>query len=583
MTIQLLNAVEEADLEPWGAKTWLSTSSPWRKKTRERLFEAIDRLIEFQEDVKAPNPQDPLVLSKLMAIVLRYDRGFIGQFSKRKPANPDWDRFCDLMAAALVQRWTGDRDLSAEDIEQTAAWDVDPDYLDSLGSLLQLAKEEGIRAGADLADEMPKGEWAEPLPDAPDLIAQTESALRSLLESHHDLAHPAAEGDIPLDAQSREIEKAALLDLRMEDLKAVAEERGIPLSKNKDRLVESIVDHGDLSREEIAKLVLEHYPDDAFERSMITHLVPLREYPDLSNAKERLDRLTGKYARIRVARWFVFQEAVTLTTQQLVVKGHLRGYRTKAVLDTDSYKVNATPQRTQVRVRLRSGSLWSEIDVRHVADVKDLRIVLSRGAEVVTAPGITPKLEPMQGHPAAWDAKSIWFLDFLSRALEDVTTEIFNFEMAHFERVDAAIEEAGKPQIDKVELRGQHIGAHRDSCSLITAGRRLLEIIIRVRFTPNANDDFFIPVQISLFADRATVATAPVRGVPSTVIGELHRSLVAKVRSALDHEVRYDDVSPIASKITERAGQASPAQEADLFAPHQDDAQKVAAGPATSS
>jgi hypothetical protein len=173
----------------------------------------------------------------------------------------------------------------------------------------------------------------------------------------------------------------------------------------------------------------------------------------------------------------------------------------------------------------------------------------------------------MEGHSAGWDSKSLWFLDFLSRALEDPNTEIFNFEMAHFERVGIPGDKPGKPQIDKVELRGQHVGSHRDSCSLITAGRRLLEVIVRLRFRPTGQEDFFVPVQISLFSDRATIATAPTRDVPSTVVGTLHRDLVKKVRNALEREVEYTDLKSLAEKIVERAEQASPAEEADLFAP----------------
>jgi hypothetical protein len=578
MAVQLLDATEEAELDPWGGKTWLSTASSWRRKTRDRLLEAIDRLVEFQEDVGAPNPLEPLVLSQLMTVVLRHDKAFIGQFEKRKPANPDWERLCFLMARALVQRWSADRDLSTDDILATSAWTVSPDYLDALGALLELAKDEGAKANLDVAEDMPSNEWASELPDDPEFIASTEAAIRAVLEQHEDLAHESADGEIPLAAQEREIEKAALLDLRYRDLKAVAEAHGVPVFKSKDRLAEAIVNHTDLTREQIAELVLQHYPADPFDRGMTTHLVPLNDPPDIGDATGKLERLAGRYARLRVARWFVFQNAAHPTPQQLVIKGQLRGYRTKAVLDTDDYKVNATPQRTEVRARLREGTEWAEVDARHVADVRDMRVVLNRGAEVQTSASIVPELEPMEGVLAAWDSKSVWFLDFLSRALEDDNTEIFNFEMAHFERVGGPGDDPGKPQIDKVELRGQHIGSHRDSCSLITAGRRLMEVVVKLRFRANAQQDFLIPVQISLFPDRATIATAAARDVPSTAIGELHRDLVRKVRLALEREVKFDEIDGLAQKIVGRAEQASPAEEADLFAP-QDAVDGDAPGP----
>jgi hypothetical protein len=575
MAIPLLDAAEEAELQSLGGKSWLSSNSKWARTTRQRLIESVDRLVEFQEDIRAPSPQDPLALTKLMAIVLRYDAAFLGYFAKRNPANPDWNRFCELAAGGIVQRWTAERDLSAESIQMSGAWDVDPDYLNSLEALIELAKDEGVRASQDVHPEMPKNEWASGLKEDHDFVAQAEASLREYLESHEDLAQPADDGEIPISTQNREIEKAALLDLRMRDLKEVAEEKGIPLSKSKDRLVESIVDQGNLNREQIAKLVLQYYPDDPFERGITTHLVPLREAPVLDDVVSRLNRLAGKYARIRVARWFLFDEAARPTPQRLVIKGVLRGYRTKAVIDTDDYKINATPQRTDVRVRLLDGSSWAEVDARNVADVKDLRVVLNRGAEIPTRLVISPQLETMQGPAAGWDPRSVWFLDFLNRELEDVAIEIFNFEMAHFERVAATIEEVGQPQIDKVELRGQHVGAHRDSCSLITSGRRLLEIIVRIRYMPNGSDEFLIPVRISFFPDRATVATAPSKDAPASVMGDLHRSLVAKVRSALDHEVRFSDVSQVANKITQRAEQASPAKEADLFAPKSANEQEI--------
>ena len=567
MAIRLLDAAEEAELNAWGAKTWLTTSSPWRKKTRNRLLEAIDRLVEFQKDVSSPNPLDPLVLSSLMAVVLRNDKGFIGQFEKRNPAKPDWDRLCYLMARALVQHWSADKDLSADEVSQQAQWAVDPEYLEAIGRLLQLAKGEGEQAHADVADEMPDGEWGTELPESQDTMAAAEQEIREILEEHEDLAHSVADGEIPLDAQEREIEKAALLDMRFSDLKSVAEDRGVPIVKSKDRLVESIVRHSDITREEIAELVLRHSPDDAFDRAMTTHLVPLSEPPDLGAAANALTRLTGQYARLRVARWFIFTGSTWPTPQQLLIKGHLRGYRTKAVLDTDDYKVNATPQRTDLRIRLRDSLAWAEVEARYVADVRDARVVLDRGAEIPTQANIAPQLAPMEGVLAGWDSRSIWFLDFLARALEDSNTHIHNLEMAHFERVGAPAQDSGIPQIDKVELRGQHIGSSRDACALITGGRRLLEIIVRLRFRANAQQNFLIPVQISFLGDRATIATAAARDVPSTVIGNLHRDLVGKVRAALEHEVEFAGLETLANRIVDRAEQASPAEEADLFGP----------------
>lgn len=570
MAIRLLDATEEAELNTWGAKTWLKTSSLWPKKTRERLLDAIDRLVEFQRSINAPNPLDPLMLSGLMTVVLRNDKGFIGQFEKRNPAKPDWNRLCELVARALVQRWSADKDLSQEDLAEQSRWAVDPEYLEAIGGLLQLAKEEGEQAHSDIADDMPADEWAMELPDDENFIAAAAQEIRAILEEHEDLAQTATDGEVPLDAQEREIERAALLDLRFNDLKSIAADRGVPLHKSKDRLVQAIVKHADLTREEIAELVLRHSPDEAFERGMTTHIVPLNEPPNLETAATALSLLSGKYARLRVARWFVFTSATHPTSKQLLIKGHLRGYRTKAVLDTDDYKVNATPQRTDLRIRLRDSIRWAEVDARHVSDVRDARTVLDRGAEVSTRSSLMPQLEPMQGVLAGWDPRSIWFLDFLSRALEDGHTQIFNFEMAHFERVGAPTLESGVPQIDKVELRGQHIGSHRDSCSLITAGRSLLEIVVKLRYRVNPHQDFLIPVQVSLLPDRATITTAAAHDVPSTAIGNLHRDLVKKVRAALDHEVEFGALETLANKISERSEQASPVQEADLFAPHEE-------------
>ncbi len=570
MAFSLLDAADEADLNTYGLKTWLSTSSPWRKKTRKRLIEAIDRLVEFQEAVNAPNPRDLLLLSALLAVVLRHDKGFIGQIEKRAPANPDWDKLCKLVARALVQRWTAEKNLSLEDLTAQSSWAVDPDYVEAISALLELAKNEGQQAHSDIAEDMPPDEWGKELPGGQDFMEAAAQQIREVLEQHEDLAHSATnDGEIPLDAQEREIEKAALLDLRFRDLKAVAENRGVPIFKSKDRLVEAIVRHSDLTREEIAELVLKHTSGDDFERGMTTHLVPLGEPPELESAADALTRLTGKYAKLRVARWFVFTSTSNPDPQQLLIKGHLRGYRTKAVLDTDDYKVNATPQRTDVRIRLRQNISWAEVDARHVADVRDARTVLDRGAEVSVRSDVAPELGAMEGVLTGWDSRSVWFLDFLARALEDGNTHIFNFEMAHFERVGAPAQELGVPQIDKVELRGQHIGSHRDACSLITAGRRLLEIVVKLRFRVDAQHDFLIPVQISLLSDRATITTAAPREVPGSAVGNLHRSLVKKVRSALEHEVQFTELEELANKIAERAEQASPAEEADLFAPQE--------------
>jgi hypothetical protein len=199
-----------------------------------------------------------------------------------------------------------------------------------------------------------------------------------------------------------------------------------------------------------------------------------------------------------------------------------------------------------------------------------MRTVLARGAGVRTIDTIDLGVT-LTGGAAAWDRGTAWMLRFLRSGLEDHHLRIQNFKVASFENPrTAATPEEGHTQISKVRLEGQHVGAHRDACQRIIDGQRLREVELLLRFD-NLGDLHHLTVRIEVATDHATITTGAGQ-TPEAVVRNVHTQLVSKVRRALDEELGADSLGGLPGQIAERAQEASPPDEADLFAPDADGA-----------
>jgi hypothetical protein len=275
---------------------------------------------------------------------------------------------------------------------------------------------------------------------------------------------------------------------------------------------------------------------------------------------------SGHYLKIRLARWFIYDEVERHNTV-LVLKGRMRSYRSKPVLEVEGHRLNVDPHAARLVVRLRRAQRWAEVDGKQVVDARDTRPVMSR-AGVAFDPTLPLPVPAIEGTMATWSRSTVWMLSLLQDHVEGDGIGILNYAMAHFEAPASATPlRPDEPRIAEVELRGQHVGASRDACQRIVEGAGLLTVELKLSFVPDGNESFVIPVRLGIDGTCATIETAAGSSVPASVSAKLHRALIDRVRRALDAELDPASLRSLAETIGERARAPEQPQHADIFGP----------------
>ena len=132
--------------------------------------------------------------------------------------------------------------------------------------------------------------------------------MRQVLEDELVPAKPVEGARLDEAEVNRETIKKALVRLKADRLRQVARASEVDVGGNLIDLAERIGWHYRWDDEAIARLILEYEPEPRVERAHSDRLFPLLEVPDLDYVDRRLDYVHGRYIRVGLARWFVFQE-----------------------------------------------------------------------------------------------------------------------------------------------------------------------------------------------------------------------------------------------------------------------------------
>ena len=108
-----------------------------------------------------------------------------------------------------------------------------------------------------------------------------------------------------------ELIKKALVSLKLKGLRKVAEQEELNRSGSLEDLAVAIARKYRWNEAQIARLVLENEPAPDAARSFVTRLYPLSSEPDVDHALHRVSGFIGRYIRIGIARWFVFDDAAS--------------------------------------------------------------------------------------------------------------------------------------------------------------------------------------------------------------------------------------------------------------------------------
>jgi hypothetical protein len=540
------------------------------RRQKQSYFQALDDQVDMLAKFGFNDPLDGTTLRELLTVLISKD-GTFGAFFHDLGAldlqtQDGWKRLYNVCAGRIVEKYLEQRTAPAP---QGPGYLLSEALAPSISELLDLAvtagklsEEEGKAAGEDFL--VPPG-------GKPEVLEDARAALEELLATDINLAVETGDGDeedIPKRERDSEINKSALVRLRMRDLRDIAEEEDLPLLRTKEALAGAIVRKYNADRSAIAGLVLSKLGDNP-EAGHSTHLIPLAELPELDTARSRLLDLRGHYLRLQVAHWLVFTDS---TGDANIVRfgGELRYYDVAAQREGGEAEIAARQRRAAVEVRLRAGVPWAEVDGRNLTEIRRMRTVFGRALGVSTKTSLPLVMPVLDGVAGTLDRHTLLMLRILETGIRDEFIDYASFTAAEFGKAQADVTEADpmKPSVRQVKLAGQHILSSTDACRLIASeGQRMATVEFRARYRENLKGkSHFSNVKISLSPDQATIMTS--YGGDPTTSRRLHDEIVKRLRKSLDRGVNdAAELDGIVSQVVARAGETGEVETADILPP----------------
>jgi hypothetical protein len=560
----VLSDAQRADKKAFRVDRWMNSKK--YKEREQTYFETVDQFAGQLAQISADGEADPQALAALLAVILREDRSVAGWFDKKLSGSTDlredegWKRLYIAAAGAIVERYLNAGRASAAVAETRAL--TQEAFFAEIDNLLARAAELG-KESDERAQQAREDLYSAPF--LPDINAWARDRLTQLLEEDVLIARDVADEDderIPRDEREREIQKSALLRLRVTQLLDIAGEERFSGRGRLEQLAGQIVDQYHADEQEIARLVITREDPDV-EPSITTRLLAIDGDPDLPEARRRLAAFVGKYVRVKVARWFIFNN-IGGDNDELRIEGELHFYRVEPKYEDGDYAITSRPRMADVQMVVRRGVRWVEVTAKRGGEISSLAAALE------TASGIrTRSALPLRAAaPEGWlhiEPRTLQMLDFLNTALHDNAVQLKNMTMAQFETARDAEEDPRRPTVTSVRLQGRQLISEPQACRHIVDGRALLSVSVSVEVRTSNEDAPLFPMRFELASDHATVRTNYISGVDDAATSRVHRAMLERVQRSLEAGVRDEGgLRGILGQITERAGQQT-AERADIL------------------
>lgn len=408
--------------------------------------------------------------------------------------------------------------------------------------LMTLARDRGEALRRE-REEQQVEDPASPRPKRTRLTAEyLGDELRQLLEDEYVPAYTEDEEFVQSEFH-REVVKKALIGLRAETLRKVAEEHSLDKRGAAEDVAERIARAYRYDDAEIARLILDNVEEPTAEAGHESRVFPLVRNLNINGAEARLQQVDRRLVRTGVARWLSVDHVERIDDQSLGVEGRLRSY--KAFVDElgDAPTLRSSPDEKDVRVILRdceprmtteeASVNVSRVCARAVSDVID--VPLTAGLPIGRA---------HSGHLATMDDRTVLLLDLVHSRLTEVGIADRNLTVARFvtEKADrlasTAPDEAQEHSLKAVRFEGNHLLDSPQACQLISLqGRGLVDISLWIAAPDLAEDGGLVPwfpVRFTVERDHVGVLTGFGRHRPERS-AQLHRRLVEQVEAALEH------------------------------------------------
>lgn len=392
-------------------------------------------------------------------------------------------------------------------------------------------------------------------PSKPDVTDLLREDLRSALERGAVVApHVGDDGEIDPSEFEREIMKRALIRLKVSDLREEARDAGIDWRGKEEELADRLARAFKFDEQAIAELVL-RYEDQYGEK-------PPRGLSDrvysVSGASSNLAAMSlalrsmrGRYVRVGVARWFVF-ESVEFRGEALAVTGRFRSFQAEATEEDNDFSI--TPREVSA---LATAVFEPGDDLVRVRSKGTREAVAALAAiERVTSIGRNPAMPVRFDVPPSlmsWDRGTLFLLDLVAHAFNDEPLFVRNLTSAHFETNETEIIEGeAQPRIRSVTFSGDWVGDSPQVCQLLVERRRLVAVSLLMKFEPNQNETYFFPMRVGFGRDHIEVSTGFGKERQAHALAA-HRVVLDRAESGLARLWNSNETVRLIDRIVERA------------------------------
>lgn len=392
--------------------------------------------------------------------------------------------------------------------------------------------------------------------------------LKDFLEDELTPAIPVKGGSLDAVEVDHEIAKKALVGMKTSALREALRDRDLPAPSraSAEELAEIMARSFDWNAEEVARFVLQHEEEPSVNRGHAVRLFRMADNVALDEVAERLAAVMGRYVRIGVAKWFVFNDC-RRGADSLKIWGSYMAYGAK-VDDVDGRpELVPIPQSTRTVVELGSDGLLS---------VDDSTVQAARAAvHAVAAVGSIALYDYVPNSGSGADSvkgvvhgASEFFLDIIHNRMRDSLMSQINLTVARFKIAPGDIDDElhARPVIRAIRFEGAHILDSAEACRLLAQdGRPLANVAMRVTVPSRAGTGSAVfPIKLSLDKDHAMVTTGLGTEPESSL--DLHQSVVEAVAAEIT-EGRSDSESlaALVKRISARAKDTTPPDKASIL------------------
>ncbi|NIZ91565.1 hypothetical protein [Kineococcus rubinsiae] len=433
---------------------------------------------------------------------------------------------------------------------------------DAAHDLIELAKARGMELR-----RLPGRRVFTSSPNTPSIDELLRDNLRTALEDEVIAANPTADGEIDGNELDHELIKKALIGLRLSALRSVARERDLLVSGNSEQVASRIAQELGWDADAIARLVLAHEEEPTAERGHISRIFPTQETVDTALAGELLELVSGRYVRVGVARWFVFEE-LAFDPARLEVSGTFRSYR--ATVDDVRGEATLTPVPSRQSAQVVADTGAAAMEVRgpglQAARAAAGAVQLVTGTDLR---GYVPRAELAAEVGNGLHPASDFILDLVSTRFDQVGLFDRNITVARFRVAEGEPEEDStfsRPALRAVRFEGIHLLDSIAACRLLAHERRpLVEIALQVSYKSNEDGQLVrLPVKIGVETDHVLIATG--YGSDPQLSLDAHRALVNAVKAEIAEGVADDDALAIlVARIGARADEIDDPETATML------------------